>query len=105
MSASRVAIVLGALGILAIPAAVALSWRLASVALLAATEVSVPLGFVLGLCAVALARRARHRVDRSVLRAGARLVRVAALLAWASVYIATIGAIALGFYGLLVARG
>jgi hypothetical protein len=105
MSASRVALLLGALGVLAVPAGVALSWLGSSVGLLPTAEVAVPVGFVLGLGAVAFARRARHRVDRSVARVGARRVRVAGLLAWTSLYIATIGAIALGFYGLLVARG
>jgi hypothetical protein len=108
MSGSRatpVAIVLGALGLAAIPAGVAVAWLLGSVGLLGAEEVAVPVGFGFGVAAVAFARRGRFRLERSVLRAGEAPVRFARLLAWGSLYLAMSGAIALGFYGLLVLRG
>ena len=108
MSGSRatpVAIVLGLLGLAAIPAGVASSWLVSGVGLLRAEEVAVPVAFVLGLGAVAVTRRARFRLDRSVARVGELRVRVARLLAWGAVYLAFSGAMALGFYGLLVLRG
>jgi hypothetical protein len=88
-----------------IPAGIAASWRLPGVSLLEATEAAVPAAFVLGLAAVSLARRARYRVERSVGRKGERLARAARALAWAAVYLAVSGGVALGFYGLLVLRG
>src|SRR5262249_13958506 len=100
----RVAIVVGALAIATIPAAVAASWKLPRVTLLEATELAVPVAFGLGVLAVTIARRARFRVDRSVTHRGARLVRAARLLAWTGIYLAVAGGVALGFYGLLVAR-
>jgi hypothetical protein len=103
--AAPAAIVLGTLGVAAIPAGVVVSWRLGSVGLLGSTEVAVVVAFALGLAAVAVARRAGFRLARSVIRDGERLVRAARLLAWSSLYLATSGAIALGFYGLLVLRG
>jgi hypothetical protein len=105
MFASRAALLAGALGLAAIPAGVLASWQLGAVGLLRAVEVAVPVGLALGLVAVSLARRSRYRVARSVKREGERVVRVAGLLAWSSVYVGMIGAIALGFYGLLVVRG
>jgi hypothetical protein len=104
-SAARGGILLGVLALAAIPAGVAASWRLEDVGLLRSIEVAVPAAFVLGLVAVAMARRARYAVERSIARRGARLVRVARTLAWGSLFLATSGAIALGFYGALVLRG
>src|SRR5581483_2034714 len=91
-------IAVGTLAVAALPAAVAASWLVARVTLLRALEVGV-------LVAVALVRRARYRVDRSIARPGERVVRFGRLLAWTGIYLALTGAIALGFYGLLVVRG
>ena len=62
---------------------------------------AVPAGFVLGLIAVSLSRRARARVERSVRRAGEGLVRAARLAAWSGVYVDRTGGLALAFYGVL----
>ncbi len=94
----------GALGLLALPIGVAAS-RLKSVGLLEAMEIAVPAAFVLGVVAVSLARRARFSLERSIRRPGERAVRISRFLAWAGIYIACSGGIALGFYGLLVLRG
>jgi hypothetical protein len=99
------AIVVGTLAIAAVPAGVAAAWRLEGVSLIEATKVTVPAGFVLGLIGITIARRARFRVDRSVGRKGARLVRVGRALSWIGVYLAVAGAVALGFYALLEVRG
>ena len=98
-------ITVGVLAVATLPAAVASSWLVHRVTLLHALEAGVPIAFVLGLIAVSLIRRARYRVERSVARSGARAVRFGRFLAWTGVYLAVTGAIALGFYGLLVVRG
>jgi hypothetical protein len=58
-----------------------------------------------GLLALGLARRARQRLERSVRRAGAGIVRTGRWFAWSGLYLAATGALALGFYGLLRLRG
>ena len=104
-AAARAAVALGILAVAAVPAAVAASHVGHGVTLIRALELGVPVSFLLGLLAVAVARRARYRVDRSVSRRGERVVRLARFLAWTGLYVATTGAVALGFYGLLVVRG
>jgi hypothetical protein len=103
--AAQAGIALGVLALAAIPAGVAAAWLRSGVSLLRSLEIAVPVAFALGLVAVSLVRRARYRVERSVMRRGENVVRVARLLAWSGVYLALTGAIALGFYGLLVVRG
>ena len=97
----RLALVLGAVAVLAIPVAGAVAAFTTAVQLLPAVYVAVPVAFVAGLAAVAAYRRARSRVERSVRRAGERPVRAARFLALAGLYLAVTGALALGFYGLL----
>jgi hypothetical protein len=104
-SAARAGVALGTLACAAVPGAVAASRLGHGVTLLRALEIAVPVAFVLGLVAVAVARRARYHLERSVNRRGERAVRFARFLAWAGVYVAATGAISLGFYGLLVVRG
>jgi hypothetical protein len=104
-NAARAGVLLGALAVAAIPAGVAAAWYSASLALVRALEIAVPAAFVLGLAAAAVVRRARYRLERSVARHGERTVTVARLLAWSGLYVGATGAIALGFYGLLVLRG
>jgi len=100
-----IGIAVGVLAVAALPVAVASSWLVHRLTLLRALEAGVPAAFVLGVVAVSLIRRARYRVERSVFRSGAGVVRFGRLLAWTGVYLAVTGAIALGFYGLLVVRG
>ena len=91
----------GLLALAAIPVAVVVSSDARRCRAAAGAEIAVPLAFVLGLIAVALARRARRRFERSVRRSGARLARTARLVAWAGVYVAVTGGLALAFYGIL----
>src|SRR5262249_31842462 len=100
---AALALLLGFVAILAIPAAAALAAYREDVKLLEAELVAVPPAFVLGLIAVSLSRRARARVERSVRRSRAGLVRVARLAAWSGVYFAVTGGLALAFYGVLKA--
>jgi hypothetical protein len=93
--------VLGALAVLAIPAGAAAAQFLEQVRLVQAVAVAVPSGLVLGLAAVSASRRARYHVERSVRRSGETTMRVGRLLAWAGVYFAVSGGIALAFYGVL----
>jgi hypothetical protein len=98
---ARVALVLGLLALAAIPVAGVVATFVEQVTLLQAELVAVPAAFVLGLIAVAVSRRARLRVERSVRRTGEGLTRVARLTAWSGVYIAVTGGLALAFYGVL----
>jgi hypothetical protein len=97
----RAALLFGTLAVLALPVAGALVALLASVKVLPAAVVAVPAAFVLGLCGVSASRRARFGLERSVVRKGERTVRFGRFLVWAGLYMAVVGAIALGFYGLL----
>jgi hypothetical protein len=100
---ARIAILLGVVALLAIPAAGLAAWR-TKVTLLHSLYEAVPVAIAAGLLAVLVARRARLRLDRSVRRAGERVVRVSRWLAWSGLYVAVTGALALVFYGVLRAR-
>jgi hypothetical protein len=100
---ARIAVVLGAVALLAIPAAGVAAWQ-TTVTLLRALYVAVPVAIVAGLLAVVVARRARFQLERSVRRAGERLVRTSRWLAWSGLYVGVTGGIALAFYGVLRAR-
>jgi hypothetical protein len=98
---ARLAAALGAVAVLAIPAAVAAAAFTTKVQLLPAVYVAVPVAFVAGLAGFAVYRRARAELERSVRRVSERPVRIARFLALAGLYLAVTGALALGFYGLL----
>jgi hypothetical protein len=100
-AAAGAAIVFGLLALAAIPVAVVVSSARPELRLVQALEIAVPIGFVLGLIAGLLSRRARLRFERSLRRNGARLVRTARVVAWSSVYVAITGGLALAFYGIL----
>ncbi len=99
--ARAAAIVFGALAIAAIPAAAAASAFLSAVRILPAMIVAVPAGFFLGLCGISASRRARFKLERSIYRVGERSLRFARLLVFTGLYLAVVGGLALGFYGLL----
>ena len=98
---ARAALLLGALAVLAIPAAVAAAQFLSGVALLRALYVGVPVALALGVLAVAASRRARTVLSRSLHPERRRLVRSARVVAWAGLYAGVTGALALGVYGVL----
>jgi hypothetical protein len=95
---ARVAVLLGALAVLAIPAAVAASRWVKGIVLLHALYVAVPVAGGLALVALVAARRARLARARSVWGGGSRWP---SLLAWAGVYAAVTGGLALAVYGAL----
>ena len=65
-------------------------------------EYAVPVGFVLGIAALSLARRARRRSERTIGRVGgARAGRWGRILGALGVYVALTAALAVGVYELL----
>src|SRR3954451_13428311 len=94
--APRVAVFFGLLAVLAIPVAIALSQYLKGVRLLQSLYVAVPVAAGLALVALAAARRDRYTRARSVDPGAGRW---ASRVAWAGVYAAVTGGIALAVYG------
>ena len=90
------AVVFGALAVLTIPVDAALAQFLKSVELIRSLYVAVPLAAVFALTALAMARRARFARARSVYAGNGRW---GARFAWAGLYCAVTGAIALAVYG------
>jgi hypothetical protein len=101
-TAARAALVLGALGVLAVPAAVAAAQELSGVSLLQSLYVGAPVAIVLGLLAWVASRRARLVAARSIKPGGAGPVRAGRIAAWAGLYVGVTAALALGVYGVLV---
>ena len=98
---ATLALIFGLLALAAIPAGCAVAAYREDVEIVQALVVAVPAAFLLGLIAVSFSRRARARMERSVRRAGAGLVRTSRLVAWSGVYVAVTGGLALAFYGVL----
>ncbi len=98
---ARAAGLLGALAVLAVPAAVLASRVIGGITLLHALYVAVPASCLLGLAAVALTRRARFAAARSVRPEAAGPGRIARSLAWAGLYVGITAALALAVYGAL----
>jgi hypothetical protein len=97
-AAARVAVFFGALAVLAIPAGIAAARLLNGIVLLHALYVAVPVAGGLALIALVASRRARLTRARSVW--GVRS-RWPSLFAWAGVYAAVTGGLALAVYGAL----
>jgi hypothetical protein len=86
----------GILAVLTIPVDVAVAQLLNAVDLLRSLYVAVPAAAVLALAGLTLARRARLAQARSVYAGSSRW---GARLAWAGLYCAVTGAVALAVYG------
>ena len=99
--AARAAGFFGLLAVLANPAAVVAAQVLKGVPLIQALYFSVPGAAVSALLAISCSRRARFALARSVYADVRRPPRLARLLAWAGLYAAVTGAVALGVYGAL----
>jgi hypothetical protein len=99
--AAGAAALFGVLAVAAIPAGIVAAQLLASVGLLRALYVTVPVAGALGLLAVLLARRARLQSSRSVFSVRRGLTRFAQLLAWAGLWAGVTGGVALAVYGAL----
>jgi protein-S-isoprenylcysteine O-methyltransferase Ste14 len=97
--AARAAVLLGALAVLAIPAGVVAAQLLNRLRLLETLYLAVAAALVLGLAALAAARRARLNASRTIAaQSGIGLARV---VAWAGAYAGVTGALALAVYGIL----
>jgi hypothetical protein len=103
--ASTAAAVFGVLAVLANPGAVLAAQVLKGVQLLRALYVGVPVAVLLALLALLAARRARLAHARSVYADTGKAPRLGRFLAWAGLYAAVIGVVALGVYGALRASG
>ena len=93
---------LGVLAVAAIPVGVVLSGRLAGVTLIDVAW-AIPVAAGAGVSALLFARGATGRIQRTLERAGgAGRARVGRILGIAGICMALSGAIAVGFYELLV---
>jgi len=94
--------VVGVLAIAALPLAVELSRYSTKITLVGSSIVAAPLGVVLGLYALVLARRGRETVERTLGRSrGAGAARAGRILGTIGLCLSVTGCLALGFYGLL----
>jgi hypothetical protein len=101
---ARAAILLGALGVLAVPLSIAASHELKGVTLLRGLYYAVPTAIACGLVALLVARRARLAGQRSVFAERRGPVRAARWAAWLALYAGITAAIAVGVYWVLRAR-
>ncbi len=95
------AALLGALALLALPAAVAATRVSGGLELLRTLYVAVPVDVVLALAGLGAERRARYLRARRVSQGGTGLARAARVLVFLAVYVSITAALALGVYGLL----
>jgi hypothetical protein len=99
---ASLAVLLGAVGVAAVPAAVALSRQTAGVQLLDAVW-AIPVAAACGVAALLFARGAGGRVRRTLERAGGLgRARAGRLLGVAGICVALSASIAVGFYELLL---
>jgi hypothetical protein len=99
---ASLAALLGLVAVAAVPVGVVVSGRLAGLDLLDAVW-AVPVAFAAGVSALLFARGATGRIQRTLERAGgAGRARLGRILGVAGISIALAGAIAVGFYELLV---
>jgi hypothetical protein len=102
---ARLAVFFGVLAALAVPGAIAAAQQLSGVTLLHSLYVGTPVSVVLGLLALFCARRARLAATRSVRPVRVGRLRAVRITAWTGFYVGLVAALALGFYGVLVALG
>jgi hypothetical protein len=99
---ASLAVLLGAAGVLAVPAAVALAREATGVHLLDAAW-AIPPAAVCGTAALLFVRGARGRIRATLERAGGRgRARAGVILGVAAISVALSAAIAVGFYELLL---
>jgi hypothetical protein len=97
-----VALLLGFLGLLTLPAAIEVSRRSPRVELLDAGY-AIPLAFVFGLAAYVMARRARENLRWLRLReGGTRVASTAVIVAALTICLAVTAALSIGFYELVL---
>jgi hypothetical protein len=95
-------VLVGAAGVLAVPAAIVLAQRAKGVGLIDAAW-AIPVAMALGFVAIGTSNLARVRVQRTVGRAGGEgRARAARILGVVAICIAVTAAISVGFYELLL---
>jgi hypothetical protein len=95
-------VLVGLLGLLAIPAGIVVSRYSDRVTLVNSAYGSIPVGLLLGSSAYVLAKRARELAVWTLRRGGAETAaRAGRVLAVLAVCVALTAALAIGFYGLL----
>jgi hypothetical protein len=100
--AATAALAAGLLAVAALPAAVAFA-QLSARFKLTQAAVGAPVAALLGVAALLLARRAARRAERTLGRTGGLgVARAGRVLGVVGLCLAASGAIAIGFYGLLV---
>jgi hypothetical protein len=100
--AAGASVVAGLAAIAALPAGVGLASYSERVDLVHACAGAVVVGALLGAIAIALARHAQERIQRTLGRSGGEgALRAGRALGVLSVCVAVTGALALGFFGLL----
>jgi hypothetical protein len=104
-TAAVLAVLLGGLAVLVVPAAVVASRYVSGITLLHGLYYSVPASAVLGIVAWTASRKARYRLAWSIREQSLGPVRLGRFLAWAGMYVAFVGGIALGVYAGLHAAG
>jgi hypothetical protein len=94
-------VLLGLLGLVAIPVAIAVTERVDGLSLIEA-GFAIPAALVFAFGAVVIGRRVRSR-SRQTLAAlpGARVARVGRVLGYVGLYLALTAALAVGFYAVL----
>ena len=99
--AAWMSVLLGLLGLVAIPVAIAVTERVDGLSLIEA-GFAIPAALVFAFGAVVIGRRVRSR-SRQTLAAlpGARVARVGRVLGYVGLYLALTAALALGFYAVL----
>jgi hypothetical protein len=102
--AARLAVLLGGLGVLAVPAAVVAAQELSNLTLLRALYFGAAAAAALALLALLAGRRARLGAQRLVFADRAGPVRAGRFLAWLALYVAASSGVALGVYWVLRAR-
>jgi hypothetical protein len=96
------ALLLGLAGVLTLPAAVEVSRRSERVALLDASY-AIPLGFLLGLVSLLMARRARENLRWLRLReGGTAIASMGVIVGGLAVCLAITAALSVGFYELVL---
>jgi hypothetical protein len=94
-------VLVGLLAVLAIPAGVVLQYYSATVTLVESSSSAGP-AILFGLCAIALARRGRWNLARTIGRAGGvGAARLGRFLGWLGLCMGISAGLAVGFYGLL----
>jgi hypothetical protein len=101
---ARTGVLLGALGVLAVPVSIAAAQYLKGLTLLRALYYAVPAALVLACMALLVSRRARLSSQRSVFTERSGPVRTARILAWAAVWAGVTAGIAVAVYWVLRAR-